>query len=374
MKKIAIDATLSTFSGAKTYIVGLVHYLVDSKANDVHFFVFLHSSLVPSFPSSLINEPPLHITFIQVKFYGINLFIWRLLALPLYLRRLKVGLVFYPSSFQLAMTTKYVALSQNILPFHPLRNSFALPFRRRWKTRISRAYLSMFFFNSSALIFLNSYAQKVITSSIPIFPPRKPLFTIPHGIEPSSDYIPKLTSPFKCIYVSTLDSYKNHHTIIEALQELRINHGLDIRLDLVGESTPWTLCNLNNYLNGKHPYEWIAYHGTMTREQLFELYRSSNIGIFGSSCENMSIALNELISFGIPTIHSDAEPMLSTYANPSYSFNPVDPQTLITAFKRLALSPENYYNECKRLKLLSRSMNSWYQTYSQTLDVLLRTY
>ena len=372
MKKfVAIDATLSTFSGARTYINGFLSYVIKSNPKHMFFILYADASMLDSKLLSSLRQSSHQIRIVNVPHKGPRLFLWRTLIFQLSLIRNKVDIAFYPSSFQFPHLTKYIALSQNIAPFHPSRNSFGWPRIRILKNRFLRLAMSFFYIQASSLIFLNQNAKETITKSIPGFPKKKKVHIIPHGQDCPKD-VPAnhLSPPYNLIYVSTLDSYKNHDVVISAVSALRRKYKLDIQLNLVGESTSWTLDQLSPLLAKGSQEGWLTYHGVLSRNKLFDLYKNTHLGIFASSCENMPIALNELISFGIPTIHSNVEPMLSMYGNSGLSFDPRSELNLMASIYRLIGDKHLYEIEAQRLRTLSSNLPNWDEIFSRTLAAI----
>jgi glycosyltransferase involved in cell wall biosynthesis len=72
-------------------------------------------------------------------------------------------------------------------------------------------------------------------------------------------------------------------------------------------------------------------------------YKSSDLGIFASSCENMPIILLETMAAGLPIAVSSSGPMPEIIGDSGLYFNPEKPTEIEYTLERLILDPELRY-------------------------------
>ena len=131
-------------------------------------------------------------------------------------------------------------------------------------------------------------------------------FIHPKVQKPISYY--SIDNPFRIIYMTSLEPYKNNSVVIEAIASIR-KDGLPISLDIYGRGSDKRKIRLNQLINQIDEYNSITYHGSIPFEKLHEKYKKADLAIYASSCETFGITLLEGMAAGLPTICSNKSAM-----------------------------------------------------------------
>jgi glycosyltransferase involved in cell wall biosynthesis len=128
------------------------------------------------------------------------------------------------------------------------------------------------------VIFLTEYARKKVlgkkgqskTSSL----------VVSHGVSTRFIREPQLQRsiddysndrPFRLIYISSVDVYKNHPKVVEAVSALRSSKGWPIVIDFLGKPFPQVSKELTECLDFHDPArEWAFYHGWRDEPDLID--------------------------------------------------------------------------------------------------------
>ena len=221
----------------------------------------------------------------------------------------KCDVVFIPGGIYLGKFTPLVSLSQNLLPFSLNEIKKYKNYFLRIKLNLIRLLQVHTFNKSNGLIYLHKNAQNIISKFLNT---NKEFKIIPHGIY-ENEFIQLKGKPKNFLYVSDFHEYKNHNNLIQAFNKL-VDEGYDIKLKLIGNLKGFSLKNIK-----KRNIEIL---GSINHEDVLNHYKKSDAFIFMSSCENLPIALLEAISFGLPVISSNVEPMTSVLDSSNIFVNP----------------------------------------------------
>ena len=220
------------------------------------------------------------------------------------------------------------------------------------------------FSRSKRVIFLSTWSRHVVYNYLML---KKPSVIIPNGV--SQDffdasqariYRPKFnkTNPLRLVYTSTLDFYKNHHLLIEAVQ-LCLDSQIYIELKLLGPSNlpiqqhQHLMESINN-LCTKNSGNFVEYVGPVPNHQLPSYYLKSDIGLFASSFENMPIIPLEYMATGLPCVVYSAEPMKTQLLSSALFFT--TSYELFVILKSLYNFPERLYNLSIKSKKFSSEL------------------
>jgi len=231
-----------------------------------------------------------------------------------------------------------VAMCRNMLPFElsEIRRYGAsymlarLLFLRVVQTRTFR--------RADGVIFLSDYARERVAAQIGDIPGKTAL--IAHGVEPRfrceprrqqplEKYSPE--SPFRLLYVSTVDVYKHQWNVATAVADLH-RKGMPVTLDIVGPAYPPALRRLNVLLKKLDPNRaFIQYCGAVAHSELHHRFHSADGFVFASTCENMPNILLEAMASGLPIACSERRPMIDILGEGSVFFDPVRPDSISRA-------------------------------------------
>ncbi len=303
--------------------------------------------------------------------------LWQLFCLSKAARADGCDVLFVPGGNYAGNFRPFVTMSRNLLPFE--FNQLA---RYGWswlalKMVLLRLTQSQSYRRADGLIFLTEYARRVVldvTDNI-----RGQSRIIPHGLNPRFMQKPKLqkpishfdyTTPFRILYVSIIDHYKNQDVVIEAISDLR-KDGLPIVLDLVGPFYPSALKRLNRAIARFDPDRtWVLYHGAVPFGELHMRYAQADLGLFASSCENMPNILLETMASGLPVACSNRGPMPEILGSAGVYFDPDEPHDVLRALRELLDSPQ-LRTELSRASYERAQHFSWQRCADETFKFLV---
>lgn len=302
--------------------------------------------------------------------------LWQRLRLSQSVRDKGCDLLFVPGGNYAGNYHPMVTMSRNMLPFEwrELRR-----FGWSWMTlklSILRLAQTSSYKRADGLIFLNRYASETVMKVVKETAGKTTI--IPHGINvrfslPPRDQLPiskyHLKKPFRIIYVSTIDMFKHQWVVAEAVGKLR-KQGMPVVLELVGAAYTPALKRLKNVLQRVDPdSKFIKYLGAVPYDKLHELYSSSDLGLFASSCENMPNILVELMASGLPIVCSKSGPMPEVLGDAGEYFDPEITEDIERALAKMIHSPE-LRNDKAKSSFKRSQLYSWDQCARQTLDFL----
>ena len=251
-------------------------------------------------------------------------------------------ILFIPGSSYSGNFKPYVTLSQNLLPFEIREMK-----RYGFSWQIIRLILLRFiqsktFQSADGVIFLTNYAKNCILNRIGRMKGINKV--IPHGInlgfeskvKPQQEIkIYTKENPYRILYVSMIDMYKHQWNVCKAIANL-CDKGYNLRLDLIGPAYLPALNKLNQTLDllKKNNYP-IFYQGQIKHEDLHDWYKSADLFVFASSCENMPIILMESMVSGLPIASSNFGPMPEVLGSNGVYFNPEDPESISNSIQIL---------------------------------------
>jgi len=274
----------------------------------------------------------------QVK-PGLDRIFWQLFRRSKEFAECSCDVVFFPGGSYLGKYRSFVVMSQNMLPFEineAKRFGCSFTFFRyillRWFQMIS-------FRRSAGVIFLTEYARTEILKKTKI--DHQKTVVIPHGIDESMINIKRnFDCSVKILYVSTINYYKHQDNVALAISQLR-KEGIPVELILIGPFNKNALSCFNKKLASLgSSSEYISYLGPMSRLELFDFYKSADIFVFASSCENMPIILLEAMSAALPIACSNRGPMKEVLADAGVYFNPESVNEIYIALKKLISSKD----------------------------------
>ncbi len=371
---IGIDATNISSGGGLTNLIELIGGLDISEHNIEKIIIWSCNATLKKIPKK---------DFIELKSSRMlngNLLLrslWQLLHLSKAARIQKCRVLFVPGGSYYGNFRPFVTVSQNLLPFDKKEYS-----RYKWSIKFFKFILlkitqSLSFKRADGLIFLTEYAKEVILKQIGKVDGE--IITIPHGINDRFKSSPRKSkdishysesTQFKMLYVSTIDEYKHQWKVIEAINILR-SHGFPLSIDLVGSHYKPALKKLYKAIDFYDPEcKWITYHGLIDYQKLDKIYKSSDLGIFASSCENMPIILLEKMASGLPIASSNIGPMKEVLKNGGLFFNPEDPIEIAEIIKHFLNSSELRNNKAN-ISFRLANQYSWSRCANDTFSFII---
>ena len=172
------------------------------------------------------------------------------------------------------------------------------------------------------------------------------------------------------MYVSTIDKYKHQVNVILAVNSLRKKKKWNLKLTLVGDHYGNELNSLVATMKDLDPNkEWIKYKPKLDRKKLIKLYSQYDLGIFASSCENLSNIILEKISSGLPIVCSNTPSVSFWLKNYKNKFNPLSPLSLEKVLAKIIPSNSCRYKLAKNYKIQSNKF-SWNLSAKKTFKLI----
>lgn len=270
-----------------------------------------------------------------------------------------------------------VTISQNLLPFEWREmQRFGLSLYTL-KFLLLRWTQSNSFHKADGLIFLTQYARNAVLKVTG--PLRGKNVIIPHGINPRFFQQPRTqrhseefdhTNPCRVLYVSVVDVYKHQWMVATAVAQLR-SAGVPIILELIGPPSR-SVNKLKETIN-RIDLEgaFINYRGAIPHEELHKFYKSADIGIFASSCENLPNILLEGMAAVLPMACSSMGPMPEVLGDAGVYFNPENPHDIARALSEL-INSSDLREKFARAAFERAQKYSWKQSADKTFDFLAK--
>jgi glycosyltransferase involved in cell wall biosynthesis len=223
---------------------------------------------------------------------------------------------------------------------------------------------------AEGVIFLTKYAANLIQHSTGKL---KRTAVIPHGIDrgfskqsPQRSWPEDREQSIRCIYLSNVAMYKNQWVVVRAVKILR-DRGFNIELLLVGSGDNGRAQRLlDDEIAFSDPDgSFVKSVGFVRHEDLPSLIASSNVFIFASSCETISITLLEGMAVGLPIACSNRGPMPEVLGDGGVYFDPKDADSIAAAVEDIIITPDLRVTIAQRAKGLSEQY-TWERCSSST--------
>lgn len=360
--KIFINALSAKLGGGITYIENLLQYIdyIDSEI----YIITSGKFKIPN--SNKIKE-------VKSRFARKNIFyrfVWELFYLPFFLFKNKINVLFVPGGLDLTLFTyksKKVTMFRNMLPFD--KKIIDKISGIKFKNYILKRLMLITMRSSDGIIFISSYAKKIINKEIDL----SNAIIINHGI--SKNFVPRRLNIKKnnnryLLYVSRFEPYKNHLNLIKAYHSLPSDIKKIYRLVIVGEFMEPTFSNCLDYVKNNGLDELVIFKGKVTYSALPDLYRNCELFIFPSSCENCPNILLEAIGCGAPVIVSKTNPM-PEFAKDAALY--IDEHNTKDIEKKIltVLSSPNLLHSMREKSISLRNEYLWENTAKKTWNYLI---
>ncbi len=301
---------------------------------------------------------------------------WQWRSLAHRVRQERCDVLFVPGGWHVGGFHPFVTMSQNMLPFEWAETVRYGPSRALLRLVLLRCLQSRTFRAADGLIFLTQYAQQKIAEVMGSLPVET--VVVPHGVDERFCRPPREQrrieeysddSPFRILYVSTVDAYKHQWHVVDAVAELR-DRGYPIQLTLIGSSYPSALKRLRRAIHGQAGRDrYVSYPGSVPYTELADSYHQADAFVFASSCENLPIILLEAMAAGLPIACSERGPMPEVAGDAVVYFNPESPKEIAHGLEQLILDP--VLRATKARGALERaSQYSWRDCAEQTFRFL----
>lgn len=282
---------------------------------------------------------------------------------------------FIPGGTFSSKTIDYVSMSQNMLIFEKdERNRFPKSFT--WLRYLLLEKLQVrSFSNAKAIIYISNYAKNFIENKYPYLK-KKPSKVIYHGISDEFRQVPKLQKaiteysierPLKITYISIISYYKHQLNVIEAVKMLH-REGVPIALDLIGPMYQPIRKKFERSLKGTESF--ISYIGKIPYEEISGCYKTTDIFLYASTCENMPNILVEAMSAGQPIISSNHGPMPEILRDAGVYMNPTDISSIYENLKKIIYDTELRTDIAEKAYEYSQEF-SWKKASKETFEFII---
>ena len=226
---------------------------------------------------------------------------------------------------------------------------------------------------SSGVIYLNKYSKKLIESRYGYKNVNYKI--VPHGF--SEDFfntkLNKTDKSFNILYVSSIDFYKNHITLLKSLKKL-LEIGYAVKLFIVG-----------NYLNKDIKIKFeklikkdsflkkVVHHNNLKEKEIIQLMGNMDLVCFPSSCESVGLGLIEGMASHLPVICSKGSTFSETFKNKNYMFETYNSENLTKLIMKLIINPVERKELAKSTTKIARNFN-WQKSSMETFKFINECY
>jgi glycosyltransferase involved in cell wall biosynthesis len=382
--KLVIDAT-AAMSGGKVYLDSLLIQFARQTAGDE--FIIFHTG---DFDELSLPESQSRFEFQSIKLplsltsswagSSILKMFWRLVVLPVHLRRIKPDMVFLNGGFGPAWkgsTMKSVLVLHNSMPLRDELIAAERSLLRRWRLVMLRRLIRRSFHQSDrSIVFSHDTKQRVLKCFGVL---KHDPSIIYHGIDwgereratpVNFDELQRLgvSAPY-LLYVSQFHRYKNVIGLLEAFATVSVRHP-DLRLVLVGEAADrgyWQ--EIEQVMARLGIAERVTYIPACRRERLISIYSGALAFVHPSLAETCSFPLLEALALGLPIAAASLSALPEMAGDSAVYFDPYDPQDMAAVLDRLVCD-ETLRNELSLKAKRRAAAFSWAKTAGQTLQLM----
>jgi glycosyltransferase involved in cell wall biosynthesis len=369
---IGIDASRCRSGGAIAHLIGIITNLNNKELGIKQIHIWSYSNLLSQIPDYdwLIKHSPkeLHSNLLSQIF-------WQFSQLPKELRRTNCDILFTADAATVCNFHPQVVLSQDLLSYEPgILKLYKFNFHK------IRLILIKFLQNASfkratGVIFLTDYAKNVIQSHVGYL---NDSIVIPHGVNTEFNLSKRIQNKhsvkqkFNCVYISNALLYKFQWTVIEAIELIRKEEGIDINITLVGGINPEAKYLVESQLRKSDPHrEFVFMYPFLSSTDIISIINNSDVFVFASSCEAFGITLLEGMSMGIPIACSNRSCLPELLEDGGVYFDPENSRDIAKAIITLLKSDE-LKNTVSRKALINSSKYSWERCSSETFLYLIK--
>lgn len=277
--------------------------------------------------------------------------LWRRRHLPKFAGR-HSALVFTPGGG--SVESPFVTMCQNLLPLDRDLVRRYYPSADWLRLRALRPLHLKAYSAAAGVIFLNDFSRRQVERLLAR--PVKRSTIVPHGvaerfrrrvINPDGGPFTE-QRPLKLLYVSTVDLYKNHWVVAEAVCRLVLD-GLAVKATFVGRVHPMAKSRLSGVL-ARYPgqAESVVTLGARAYGELHDVYRTHDAFIFASLCESFGMVVFEAMAAGLPVASSNRSSLAEGVGGAALLFDPDSVDDVMRVIRML------YSNVCLRASLIRK--------------------
>lgn len=371
--RIGIDATNIRIGGGVTHLLELLSAIEPEQMQVKEVVVWGNSQTLQSLPNAtwIVKIDP-----ISLNMGLMRRVLWQIFSLSDAAKKMHCDVLLIPGGSYVGNFHPVVIMSQNLLPFEwemISKSGFSL---RTIKFILLRWAQSFSFKRSDGVIFLTEYAKRAVLKVTGVLTGKS--IVIAHGLNPRFGYQgkPQLPieqyskdKPYRLLYVSTIDVYKNQLELIEAVRLLR-QKGYPLALTLIGPNELQSLAALQSKQKQVDPEsQWLEYLGALPYKSLNLEYQKADLGVFASRCETFGMTVLEKMSVGLPIACSRESSMHEILSDAGIYFDPTSPSSIAEAIEQYLLSL-NLRDQNQQQAYVLAQQYTWERCAKQTIDFL----
>ena len=374
--KIKIIHVISTLNvgGIESTVIGLCNKM-DAFKYDISIMVMSGSSL------KLINRinPNINIITLPHVFHNSSIIDTGLLVLympkiALIFKKMKPDIIhthIFQYNVMPVLLSIYLSVKRS-KHFHTIHAS-GIHYERRTRKHKRKLYLESYFYKllNTNIVCISKIVHSNLINYLSGY---SSVRIIPNGVDTKifnrSLFMQTTTNKFDLVYVSRLETGKNHLTLLKAM-DILIPKYSDIYLRLVGDGK---LRNeLENYAETHNLNGNVEFLGN--KSNIAKILANSQVGVFPSEHEGDGVALTEMMTMGLAIIGSNIQVIRSKFVriDDALFFNVLDHIELAKCIEKIYLDTqllchlqERSYENSKRFNL-STIANNYEEYYLNAL-------
>jgi glycosyltransferase involved in cell wall biosynthesis len=365
-----IDAiSISSNGGGATHLIEILKNTNLEKYKFKKIYIFgakLLLNKIPNYDFLIKKTSPLLDNNIFFRYCYILFYI------PFFYFKIKPKVIFSLAS-NLHLFGKLITINQSLLPFE--NNLINYKYKSILYFKFIKFFNVLAYRKSLGIIFMTNYGKNLVCkNSINLL---NKSVIIPHGLPVLIKDFPhkinfNLSNEVSILYVSSINEYKNHLNVYNAIKCLIIL-GYKIKLEFIGESGIYGKIVIDFINSQDNENLTFIYHDHMDLNLLYKKYPTVDIFVFASSAESFGINILEAMNFALPIACSNLSSMAETIKDACEYFNPYDINSIKNSLikiisnndfrKDIAFKAQKYANEynwkkCSRATL--SYINSFY--------------
>lgn len=305
--------------------------------------------------------------------------LWRLIVLPLHLRRLKPDLFFSNAGFGpgwKAGGTRSVLALHNSMPLCDELIAAETSTLRQWRLLALRKLMRRALRQSDGSIVFSENAKRLVVNCLGGL--RREPFVVHHGIDwgareralvARGDGLKRfgIVEPY-LLYVSQFHRYKNVLPLLKAFAALREKHPR-LSLALVGDAADkayWREIEVE--IDRLRLRDHVIHIPACPRDQLLAIYGHALAFAHPSLAETCSFPLLEAMAMGLPIAAARVSALPEIAGDAAIYFDPREPSEIAEALDRLVWDG-SLRDELRRKAIRRAERFSWEETARKTLEV-----
>lgn len=362
---IGIDASNIRSGGGLTHLLELLNHLVPEQNNIRQVIVWSNSNTLNQLPEKSWLSKIKH-KFLEGSLIG--RIYWQVFFFTSSIIENKCDLVFIPGGSFTTSFRPIISMNQNLLPFEwkeLFRYGISLTTLKFILLRLTNQSA---FKKSNGIIFLSRYSKDIVLKSLPSN--NYSTVIIPHGIQEKFFLEPRKQlsissysniKPIKIIYVSSIECYKHHCNVVEAISRVK-RSGYPVMLDIYGTGNAKAVKKLKQSIAiYDKDEEYIIYKDEIAYNNIQEIYFSADLAIFASTCETFGQILLESMAAGLPIACSKYSSMPEIILDAGIYFDPLDVKDIEAVITSLIISEELRTDLSEKAHKLAKNY-SWSKT------------